>query len=237
MKQIVGEPSTLGNVPPVSLLSRSLPRSETGTSESYQEQNRKTAHRQQRSIQERPMLLELFDSHPQSVYLVDSPEDRVSVLEVELFVFGDGVEDDTRTGLVDIGIDEQFLDLVVHVIGIGELPDRDDVVIAGRLVHRDHVFVLLKPISDIGQSTPFDFELENRRHVVAQLAVVDDWGVSLDDTVLLEIRDVVRHRRHGDVQIFPERPQRRAAIVQQGIQNLLIKILVRHCRSVCKPGL
>ena len=57
MRQIVGEPSTLGNVPPASLLSRSLPRSETGTSESYQEQNRKTAHRQQRSIQERPDLL------------------------------------------------------------------------------------------------------------------------------------------------------------------------------------
>ena len=205
MKQIVGEPSTLGNVPPASLLSRSLPRSETGTSESYREQNRKTAHRQQRSIQERPMLLELFDSHPQSVYLVDSPEDRVSVLEVELFVFGDGVEDDARVGLVDIRIDEQLLDLVVHVIGIGEFPDRDDVMIASRLVHRDHVFMFLQAFSDVGQGAALDFELQNRRHVVAQLAIVDDGGVSLDDTVVLKIRDVVRHCRHGDVQVFPER--------------------------------
>jgi hypothetical protein len=51
--QVVGERSTLGNVPPASLLSRSLPRSETGTSESYREQDRKTAHHQQCSIQER----------------------------------------------------------------------------------------------------------------------------------------------------------------------------------------
>ena len=37
---------------------------------------------------------------------VGQPDDRVSVLEVELFVLDDRVEHDTRIGLVDIGIDE-----------------------------------------------------------------------------------------------------------------------------------
>ena len=132
-------------------------------------------------------------------YSVGQPDDRVSVLEVELFVLDDRVEHDTRIGFFDSGIDEELLDLVVHVVGVGELPDRNNVVVASGLVDRDHVFVLLEAVSDVGQGTPLDFELQNRRHVVAQLAVVNDRGVPLDDTVVLEIRDVVRHRRHGNV--------------------------------------
>ena len=46
-----------------------------------------------------------------------------SVVQFELLVLDDGVQDDGGVRLVDIGVDEQLLDLCVHVVG-----DRKSVV-------------------------------------------------------------------------------------------------------------
>ena len=93
------------------------------------------------------------------------------------------------------------------MVGIGGFPDRNNVVVTCGLMDGDHIPVLSETISDVRQGTPLNVELQNGYHVVAQLAVVDDRSVFPDDTVLLEIRDVVQYCRHRDIQVSPERAQ------------------------------
>lgn len=58
-------------------------------------------------ISSKPIILLIHAGWvPPTVEFEKPREDGVSVLEVEPFVLGDGVEDDAGVGLVDIRIDE-----------------------------------------------------------------------------------------------------------------------------------
>jgi len=65
-------------------------------------------------------------------------------IEFELLVVLDGVENDAGVGLSNIDILQESLDLVVHIVGVIELPDGNNIVIAGRLIHRDHLLLRFK---------------------------------------------------------------------------------------------
>ena len=60
-------------------------------------------------------------------------------IEFELLVLTHRVQHDTGVGLVDSGIIQEALDLVVHVLGVSELPDRDDIEPTRYLVNRENL--------------------------------------------------------------------------------------------------
>lgn len=71
------------------------------------------------------------------------------VTNAELRVFTHRVQDDARIGFLDICISQDALDLVVHIVGVDELSNRDDVVIASRLIHTHHLRFITKRVCNI----------------------------------------------------------------------------------------
>ena len=93
-------------------------------------------------------------------------------LELELLVLTHRVQHDTSVGLVDPRIIQEALDLVVHVFGVPELPDRDDIGLAGHLVNGENLAVLTEVLSHIRKRASFYCELHDGCDVISQRIVV-----------------------------------------------------------------
>ena len=70
-------------------------------------------------------------------------------VEIKLGVFFDGVQYNTGVGLPNVDIRQQLLDLRVHAVCIFEFADCDDVVVACRLVHTDHLVFGTESVDDV----------------------------------------------------------------------------------------
>jgi len=68
-----------------------------------------------------------------------------------------------------VRVSEDGFDLIVHIIGVGEFPDCDDVSIAGDFIHAHYLVFLPKFLSNLRECVPLDFELKDGRYVITQL--------------------------------------------------------------------